>query len=833
VVQHHFARREHYDFRLELEGALRSWAVPKGPSLDPSDKRLAVQVEDHPLEYAKFHGRIPEGQYGAGRVLIWDRGQWNPDDADPAAALRKGKLTFTLKGKKLRGGWSLVRIRGRDSSDRVNWLLIKRNDEFARHDGRVEDEHVKSSSGQRAPKRSKATDPAVPRARKASEPNPASLAGAKRLAQTTALHPQLATLVDDVPTGDDWVHEVKFDGYRILATIKNGRVRLITRNQQDWSAKFPETQASLEALGFSSGILDGELVALNPHGVSHFQDLQRALREHRTGSLAYFVFDVPHWGEFDLTRCALRDRQSFLRQIFASIKPKPSRSASSIRLSEAIEGHGGQVYRQACRLGLEGIVSKRADGIYEQKRSRDWLKIRCSNRQEFVIGGFTDPQRTRQGLGALLIGYYNADGDFTYAGKVGTGFDDKTLIDMTKRLKAIEQASSPFVNHIKAPGAKEAHWVKPKVVVEISFTEWTADGRLRHPVFHGIREDKPAREVVRESPRTVRGAKTIAARTSRPKQNPTSQQHTPRHSSRSLDGSDMVEGVKITHPERIVYESDGITKLQVARYYDEVARWMMPHAEDRPLSLVRCPNGASGHCFYQKHPTVERGMRGLTTVPVVESKGRMTYVAAENIDGIIFLVQMNALELHGWGSRADDVESPDRLVIDLDPGESVDWEQVVDGAMRVRELLADIGLESFVKTTGGKGLHVVAPIQRRLDWDTAKAFTRALADRIVADDPEHFIATMSKARRVGKVFVDYLRNQRGATSVLPYSTRAKPGATVSMPVEWNDLKNIRSEMYTVGNATKHIAKRRSDPWKDFARIRQSVTAKALAAVGTT
>lgn len=808
VIQKHDATRLHYDLRLEIDGVLKSWAVPKGPSLDPKDRVLAVEVEDHPLEYGKFEGTIPKGQYGGGTVLLWDTGTWKLAEGDDSAAAHKaGKIKFTLKGKKLNGAWTLVRMarRGRDAKN--NWLLIKDRDEYAKASGmydiRVEEPlSVKSGrdldeiAGGAKSSRKKATQtvtlPARQSQRKAAADG-SPIDGAVRTPQPRTLSPQLATLADEVPNGDEWLHEVKFDGYRMLAFVERGKVRLVTRNAIDWTHRFPAIARAVESLGIENAILDGEIVAVDAKGLSHFQLLQTALKNPGTTPLVYFLFDLPWLGSWDLTKSRLIDRQALLKSLLDN-----TAATHLVRFSDHIEGHGEAVLKNACRLHLEGIISKRVDSPYQFRRSTDWLKVKCGSRQEFVIGGYTDPKNSREGFGSLLLGVFRSDGRLRYTGKVGSGFDVAGLNSLIARLRSLERRTAPFDPPPTRAEARGAHWVKPELVAEVSFTQWTRDGRLRHPVFLGLREDKESIDVKRERPR-----------------------HQPvvRKRAKLADDEASVLGVRISHPDRVVYSELGVTKLEVAQYYAAMADHIMPHIKDRPLSVVRCPDGPEGQCFFQKHMEIG-ALKGLRTIPIEESKGVREYIIVAKPVGLISLVQMNCLELHAWGSRGSDPDAADRLVFDLDPGEDVAWSGLVTMARLVRRELQAHGLESFVMTSGGKGLHVVAPLSHRVAWDVAKPFAKSVAERLAADHPEKATATLAKAARAGKVFIDYLRNGRGATSVVPYSTRARAAAGVSMPVRWEDVARVRPERFTIKTVPRVLEKRSADPWERFFGVKQ-------------
>ncbi len=780
VVQKHDASRLHYDFRLELDGVLKSWAVPKGPSLDPADKRLAVQVEDHPVEYADFEGVIPQGQYGAGPVIVWDRGRWEPQ-GDPREGLRRGKVAFTLDGEKLHGGFALVRMRtaGRDGK---NWLLVKERDGEAKH-GRAADvvgrlpESVKTSRRRGTPRRA------------ASLPKD--------------LAPQLATLVDAAPEGDEWIHEIKFDGYRILALVEGGKARLVSRNGQDWTARFPRLAAAAASVPVRDAAIDGELVSVRPDGTTSFQDLQRALAEKGGERLRYYAFDLLHLDGKDLRGLPLLERKEAL----ARILPKPrARSRGLLLYSRHVKGKGGRFHAEACRHGLEGIVSKLAAGVHRPRRTPEWRKVRCSERQEFVVAGYVPHSADARGIGALLLGYHDGvhdrRGGLRYAGRVGTGFSEAVRRDLKKRLDAHARETSPFAEDPEGVGdSRGVRWATPRLVGEVSFTEWTADGRLRHPSFLGLREDKPASDVVRE-----RGPAPAASRSS---------------SEPAGDGA-AVAGVALTHPDKVLWPGQGVTKRALAAYYEAVAERMLPFVAERPLMLLRCPEGHGKACFFQKH-LGEETPPGLRGVEIAERGGRKAYVAidpARGLEGLVSLVQRGVLEIHGWGSRADRVTAPDRVVFDLDPAPDVPFPRVVEAALEIRRRLKALGLASFAKTTGGKGLHVEAPLARVHDWRQVSEFARGIARALEAEEPDRYVSQASKAKRRGRIFVDWLRNARGATAVAPYSTRARPGATVATPLAWDEVKKgLRPERFTVETVPARVARRR-DPWAGYHRLAQ-------------
>ena len=794
VVQKHHARRLHYDFRLELEGVLKSWAVPKGPSLDPKVRRLAMHVEDHPVEYAGFEGVIPQGQYGGGNVIVWDRGKWIPI-GDPHEGYRAGRLKFRLEGMKLRGGWNLVRIRPRETgSEDKSWLLIKERDEEASTSDITEErpESVLAESGPpRVWESNRGNGNGKAKHRRKS-------AAGRKSEMPAVVEPELATLVDRPPEGAEWIHEIKFDGYRVLCRIEGPDLRLTTRHGKDWTTSFPTLCAAARGLKVREALLDGEIVVLDEKGVSSFQALQNALGRGRERDIVYQVFDLLYLDGRDLRSLPLAER----KQILAGILAKTS---ATIRFTEHVEGKGRTFFQHACEFALEGVVSKRRDSPYHSGRTRDWLKIKCLDRQEFVVAGFTDPEGSRSGFGALVLGVHDNLGRLRYVGRVGTGFTEETLRDLHARLKKLETDATPFEKSPIGRAARGVHWVEPRLVAEVTFSGWTDDGILRHPRYEGLRKDKPAVEVV------VEKAQEPARET-----------------------SNEVAGVTLTHPERILYPEQGITKRDLARYYESISDWILPHLVGRPLSLVRCPEGHAKGCFYQKHahpgtPEVVRRVRVPEGVGTVEGVG--TYLYIDGLPGLIALVQMGVLELHPWGSKVETLERPDLMTIDLDPAPDVAWERVVETALVMRARLEDIGLRSFVKTTGGKGLHVVVPLRPRHSWNEVKEFSRAVAEEFVRAAPDRFVATMTKSKRAGRIFLDFFRNMRGATAVSAYSTRARPGAPVSTPLSWEELRDVKNAAaFSVSTVPDRMKGLRSDPWKGFFDVRQALTASMRKAV---
>jgi bifunctional non-homologous end joining protein LigD len=815
VIQQHKARRLHYDFRLELEGVLKSWAVPRGPSLDPGEKRLAVQVEDHPLEYGGFEGVIPEGQYGGGAVLLWDRGTWIPADPDPEAALAKGMLKFELRGEKLHGNWALVRMHGKAGGDhRQNWLLVKERDDSAvphSGDAVVADNPLSVETGRSlkaiADDRDRVWDSEKGEAVVRHAPD--SITGALQGPMREDLKPQLATLTTTAPAGLEWIHEIKHDGYRLFARIEHGKVRLITRSGLDWTGKFPELVQAFARLRLDTAMIDGELVCLASDGTTSFSDLQDAIAEGKTGRLHFFAFDLLYRDGWDLTGAALEDRKAALAEII------PPQTHGMLGYSDHHAGSGPAFLRQACNFKLEGIVSKRRDAPYRPGRGSSWFKIKCRNREEFIVIGFTDPEGRREGFGALIAGYYDPSGKLRYAGRVGTGFSGARLAELRKRLDRLV-VTEPPVELPKGAPCKGVHWANPQLVAEAVFAGWTSDGILRQASFQGLREDKSAKEVVYD-PKAGTAVKPDP-QPARPKP------AAPETADRARDGSLSFEGVRLTHPDRVFYPENGLTKLDLAGYYRAVGDWALPHLAGRPLTLVRCPGGHGKPCFYQKH--LGKGApAAIGQVDVPENGKTEAYPVIHDLAGLIGLVQMDVIEIHPSGATAAKLETPDRITFDLDPDEGLEWLRVTEAAVAIREALRAIGLESFAKTTGGKGLHVVVPLQPKLGWDKVKAFTKWVADQFVAQSPELFTANMAKRARHGRIYIDYLRNSRSATAIGAYSPRARQGATVSTPLFWEEVENsARPQGFTVATVPARLASLDADPWAEIGKIRQSISA---------
>ncbi len=890
VIHKHKARRLHYDLRLELDGVLLSWAVPRGPSLDPGQRRLAVRVEDHPLEYGNFEGVIPQGEYGGGTVMLWDRGEWEPE-GDPREGLRQGKLHFRLKGDKLSGGWILARMGGKRAKV-DEWLLMKTRDEQA--DSRLDIEAARPESaasgrtlaeiaasadrvwsgaservtgtvspralqtparagnaGQvvtvgtldgdvraRIAEDSGPAPPMSPRSVAVRPPSPpaqgtapssltleqkntaevpptqdipdfAAMPGARPAPLPEQVLPQLAMLVDAPPAGEQWLHEIKFDGYRLLLVIDNGKARLMTRGGQDWTHRFPGLARAAMGLPLQRAVLDGEAVVLDEHGRPDFQALQNALKGLNGGTLAMYLFDMPHAEGQDLSGCALIERKEALRAVLGAAVQAPS----PLRFSDHIVGKGALVLENACQMGLEGIVSKRADALYEPRRALTWLKSKCGQRQEVVVGGWTDPKGQRTGFGALLVGVHDRQGRLVYSGKVGTGYDTQLLSELSARLAGLAATDAAFADTHRVGSLAGVHWVRPELVAEVDFAGWTRDGIMRHPSFKGLREDKAPTDVVRESPMEPRTSDPVRKR-------------------RAPAGSGKTKGAaRLTHPRKVLVPRTGLTKEVLADYYREVAGFMLPYVSGRPLSLVRCPGGLGGGCFFQRHPAggVPHGLQG---VRVPEKDGERTWLSVSDLDGLLSLVQLGVLEIHCWGARNEDLERPDQLVFDLDPGQGVELARVTAAALELRDFLEGLGLTGFAKATGGKGFHLVLPLQRRPGWHELREFARAVAEELTVRKPAEFVAVAAKSRRNGKIYIDWQRDARGASSVAPYSTRARPGAPVAVPLTWEELAaGLAPDSFDVQAVRRRVASLQADPWEGFSGLRQGLSASMWRALG--
>jgi bifunctional non-homologous end joining protein LigD len=820
VIHKHDARNLHYDFRLELDGTLKSWAVPKGPSLDPKNKRLAVHVEDHPLGYGSFEGSIPEGQYGAGDVIVWDRGIWQPH-GDPRETYKAGKLKFTLIGEKLTGDWALVRTHLQGSGDKEQWLLIKENDQAVRSADEydiVADKPESVVSGAtvgegRASAKSgtRKTAAAAPVAEKKPAGKTAKKPAAKKTAIPQKLSPQLATLMDTPPEGE-WLYEIKFDGYRIMTRILDGEVRMITRNGHDWTERLPLQAKAISELNLGDGWLDGEMVVLNDAGLPDFQALQNAFDIGRSKDIVYYLFDVPFLNGEDLREKPVEDRRAALKKLLGKQKK------GLLRFSDAFSASHRDIIESACLLSLEGVIGKRAGSVYQARRSPDWIKLKCKLRQEFVIVGFTKPQGSRSGFGALLLAVNEEGAGLVYAGRVGTGFNQKTLAELFEKMQPLEQDASPLGKKLTSAQGRGVHWIKPTLVGEVEFGEWTREGIIRHSAFIALRSDKPASEVVHEYPKTPKdikapfkpnASKTSASKTDEPAGKP--------KAASKRDSKDKIEvaGVLISHPERVIDKKSGLHKIDLAHFYESISDWILPHLDHRAVALLRCPEGVEGEQFFQKH--AER--LAIPNIKQLDPKldpGHARLMEIDSVQALVGAAQMGTIELHTWGSTYDKIELPDHLVLDLDPDPALPWRSMIEATQMTLSVLDELGLDAYIKTSGGKGMHIIVPLARKADWDTVKAFAKALAQFISEQLPERFTATSGPKNRVGKIFIDYLRNTRGASTVAAYSARARPGLPVSVPVSRDELASLKSsDQWNIANLQKRLRKLKADPWAGY------------------
>ncbi len=802
VVQKHAARNLHYDFRLELDGTLKSWAVPKGPSLDPSVKRMGVHVEDHPLSYASFEGTIPERQYGAGHVIVWDRGVWVPM-GDPAAGLKAGKLKFELFGEKLKGGWTLVRMQGRkrDAAPQAAgeakepWLLIKESDPHARKADEFDvllasPDSVLSGGPLPDKKNSQAKIKNKSQITVASEYASEHLPeGARKTALPASLASQLATLLSSPPPDPQgWIYEIKFDGYRLMTRIDGDSIQCFTRNGHDWTAKLPALVEAIAAEGILSAWLDGEIVVLNDRGVPDFGALQNAFDSASTANMVYFIFDLPYLDGLDLRQVKLAERREILRTVLTR-NPQ-----QNIRFSEAFEHPPQDLLASAAQLGLEGVIGKRADSPYASGRSRSWIKLKTQQRQEFVIGGYTAPKGVRTGIGALMLGVQDSSSQLRYAGNVGTGFDEKTLSMLKSRLEKVHSPLNPFAG---APSDAKGQWVKPQLLAEVAFAEWTRTGRIRHAVFKGLRADKPVKAILRELPSTTAATTPIQI-------------------------PDVTDRLRITHPERVIDPSRGFTKKDLVAHYAAVATLMLPHLKSRPTSLVRAPAGITGELFFQKHAEAT-AIPGIKLLDAALDPGHAPLLEIPTAAALLAAAQMNVIELHTWNATTRAIRQPDRMTFDLDPGEGVGWVEVQEAAQLVRTLLVELGLTGFLKTSGGKGLHVVVPLKPSFDFDTVKDFSHAVVEHLAQIIPQRFVAKSGPKNRVGKIFVDYLRNGFGATTVAAWSVRARPGLGVSVPVDWDELASLTGGAHWCAGQLGARLSVGNSPWNGYEKSRHALS----------
>ncbi len=757
VVQKHDASRLHWDFRLELDGVLKSWAVPKGPSLDPGQNRLAMRTEDHPLDYGTFEGTIPAGEYGGGTVMLWDRGRWIPHpDKDPRKTIEEGHLHFTLEGERMKGEWVMFRLKPKPGEKAQPWMLKK-----------VTDEHADAAAGDALVDTfvtSVTTDRTMAEIASGTDVWRSNRGGQKggRAKKKAAvgppdfLDPQLATLVDSVPTGSDWIHEYKYDGYRLLLATGDGAATAWTRNAHDWSDKFRGLVRAASKLP-AGCLIDGEAVALGTSGKPDFQLLQSTLKDQKGANLAFYAFDLLVDQGEDIRKLGNLERKERLAALLKAV-------SAPILYGDHIVAKGEALFDAICAEQGEGIISKKASAPYRKGRNRCWLKVKCIQRQEFVIVGWSESDK-RRGFRSLLLAQRDGKA-LKYAGKVGTGFSGKLIDDLMERMEPLETAKAPL--EVPRADRKAAHWLEPELVAEIAYTEFTTDGVLRHPSFIALREDKPASQVVPERPQKLKKAEKTGERAT----------------AESF-------GIAISSPERVIYPEGSVTKKDLADYYAGIEALMMVDTARRPVTLIRCPQGRAKKCFFQKHDTGSMGEH-VKHIPITEKKGEVQdYLYFDDVRGLLACVQMGTIEFHGWGSRIQKVEHPDRLVFDLDPDVGLDFAKVKEGALSIRALLADLGLTTFPLLTGGKGLHVVAPLDQSADWTAVKSFADRFSRAVAEAEPEMFTANIRKVQRKGRIFLDWLRNQRGATAVLPYSARAREGAPVAAPIAWEELDHFK------------------------------------------
>lgn len=770
VIQKHVASHLHYDLRLELDGVLKSWAVPKGPSLNPNDKRLAVEVEDHPMDYAYFEGSIPLGEYGGGDVIVWDKGEWIAPK-NPLKALEKGHLEFELHGEKLSGRWMLVRTRSKGTAKKKQWLLIKRHDQFAEEDVDILKKDKSVITGQRLPEKTSSTP--------------------KKTKTVTAklpdfIAPQLALLAEVPPKGDNWIHEIKLDGYRTLCHKKKSNIKLLTRSGLDWTNKYEFIEQECKKIPADSVMLDGEIVWVDNNGVSHFQGLQNSLEEPNSKELLYYVFDILHLNGQDLQEVPLLERKMLLKKLLKET------SSNKLLFSDYWKGDGTHVLKSACHLRLEGIVSKEIHSTYQSGRNKNWIKSKCSKLQEFVIGGYT-LQNNNKSLGALLMGAYNSQNEFQYIGRVGTGFNSSESTQLLAKLRKLKSAKTYFTSGSPTVTAhdrrREISFVKPDLVAQIEFGSWTSEKILRHAAYKGLRLDKKAKYV---------------------------------HLEEETLKKEEPANLTITNPDKVLFPKAKLTKQELANYYKTIHKWILPYVIKRPLSLLRCPNGVGKACFFQKH--AETKNIGLKTQKLhsglKDKTDEIFYI--DSLTGLIELVQLGTLEIHTRGCHYHQIDQPDVMVFDLDPAPNISFIKVKEAAFALKNLLERLKLKSFVLVSGNKGVHLHVPIESKYNFDEIKSFCKTVCDQLVNENPDQYTTEISKAKRSKKIFLDYLRNGYGATAIAPYSARAQSEATVAFPLTWGELKKVTDAKEFTVDKVEELLKKRKDPWADYFTLKQKI-----------
>jgi len=799
-IQKHDASHLHYDFRLELDGTLKSWAVPKGPSLDPTVRRLAIHVEDHPLDYATFEGSIPQGHYGAGDVIVWDRGRWIPQ-GDPREGYARGRLKFVLEGEKLQGAWNLVKTHLKGKKEQ--WFLIKSKDAEARPADAYDvlqalpDSVISERTLTPAPTQRRTT-----KRRTTKGQGSQALPNARECALPDRLEPALATLVQAPPAGD-WRYEMKFDGYRLLARVDGDEVTLFTRNGHDWSARLPRQLAALRKLKLQSAWLDGEVVVANEQGVPDFQALQNAFDNDLSDAIVYYLFDLPYLNGMDLRQVPLAQRRTALATVL-----KRNRAAA-LRYSDDFPQPADALLDSVCGMNMEGLIGKRADSAYASGRSSAWIKLKCQRRQEFVVIGYTDPKGSRSGFGALLLGLHDGDsGQLRYAGKVGTGFNEATLRTLLPQLQAFEGDMPELANPPSGAQRRGVHWLRPILLAEVSFAQMTREGAVRHAVFRGLRQDKPAEAITRETASPARHGRKAAP---------------------PVTAADLSGQVRITHPDRVIDPDSGVTKRQLAEYYGRIAPWLLPHLQQRPVALVRAPEGIQGELFFQKNAE-HLPIAGLQHFSKTQA-GQATMVIGDAAT-LLGAVQMGSVELHTWNANAAHFDRPDRFILDLDPDPTLPWKTMAEATQLTLTLLDELGLRCFLKTSGGKGMHLVVPLTPTLPWEEVKAFSHALVRHMAGLMPERFSAVAGPKNRVGKIFIDYLRNGLGATTVSAYSARARAQLPVSVPVSRDEVATLKgADQWTIATVERRLVALEEDPWAEFFQTRQTITRKMRRQLG--